>query len=154
MSAKKPHRLATALHKDSSLRRHLKTGAGAISPIDIKLIAESERSKIGDSLDLDTAAQEEFPEANRWDYIMSLPTLSQIIGIEPHTARDSEISVVIAKKKHARQYLRSHFQDGYHVRKWLWVSHGTVGFSRMDRARRLLDQNGIEFVGRHLHKFE
>jgi hypothetical protein len=152
MRPNRKHLLKTALHDSSTLRKHLRNGIGALAPVDVKLIAESERSKIGDSLDLDTATKDELPEANRWDYLMSLPALEQIIGVEPHTARDSEISVVIAKKKHALQYLRSHLQDGYHIAKWFWVSHGTVGFSRMDRARRLLDQNGIAFVGRSLRK--
>lgn len=152
MRPRRKHLLKTALHDSSTLQKHIKSGAGAVAPADIKLIAEAERSKIGDSLDLDAAAKNEFPEANRWDYVMSLPALEQIVAVEPHAARDSEISVVIAKKKHAIQYLQSHLRDGYRVTKWFWVSPGTVGFSRMERARRLLDQNGIAFEGRVLRK--
>lgn len=152
MRPRRKHLLKTALHDSSTLQKHVKSGAGALAPGHVKLIAEAERSKIGDSLELDTAAKNEFPEANRWDYMMSLPALEQIVGVEPHSARDSEISVVIAKRKHAIQYLQSHLRAGYRVTKWFWVSPGTVGFSRMERARRLLDQNGITFEGRVLRK--
>lgn len=152
MRPRKKHLLKTALHDSSTLQKHVKTGAGAVAPGHIRLVAEAERSKIGDSLDLDAATKSEFPEANRWDYVISLPALGLIIGVEPHAARDSEINVVIAKKKHAIQYLQSHLRDGYRVTKWFWVSSGTVGFSRMERARRILDQNGIAFEGRVLRK--
>jgi len=154
MKPKGKHLLKTALHTDSTLQRDLKSGIGALSQVDARLIAESERTKVGDSVDLDSSMKREFPDANRWDYIISLPTQSKIVGLEPHTARDSEISVVIAKKKHALQYLRSHFRDGYHVAKWFWISHGSVSFSKMDRAYRLLNQNGIAFAGRLLRKFD
>jgi hypothetical protein len=153
MRSKRRVLLAKALNDRSELRNHLKNGMGAFARRDVRLIAAAKRAQIGDSVDLDAAARDEFPEANRWDYVVSVPAVAQIVGIEPHSAKDAEISVVIAKKMHAIEYLRAHLQDGYRVAKWLWVSHGAVGFSRMERARRLLDQNGIEFVGRVLRTF-
>ena len=137
----------------SVLRNHLRNGIQAFAKADVRLIAVTARVQIGDSIDLDAAARDEFPEANRWDYVVSVPAMSHIVAIEPHSAKDAEISVVIAKKKHAVNYLRAHLRAGYRVAKWLWVSHGPVGFSRMERARRLLDQNGIEFAGRVLRTF-
>jgi len=145
--------LSTALRPGSPLRKHVKNGMSAFARTDLGSVAEDQRSRVGDSLDLDAATRDEFPEANRWDYILSVPALRKIVAIEPHSAKDSEISVVVAKKKHAVAYLRGHLQDGCGVEKWFWVSPGTVGFSRMDRARRRLDQNGIEFVGRLLRTF-
>jgi hypothetical protein len=145
--------LEAALKEESSLHEHVQPGLGAFEKKDVKLIAEAERPRVGDSLDLDAATKDEDPEANRWDYVLSIPDLSEILGIEPHTAKDSEISVVIAKKRHATQYLRTHLKDRHRVARWIWVSHGTVGFSRMDRARRRLDQNGIQFAGRMLRTF-
>ena len=126
---------------------------GAFAKKDFKLIAEDERRRIGDSLDPDAATEDEDPEANRWDYIVSIPDLEELVGIEPHSAKDSEISVVIAKKNHATQYLRDHLQNGCRIKRLFWVSHGTVSFSKMDRARRRLDQNGIAFAGRLIRTF-
>jgi hypothetical protein len=146
--------LKEALHDRSQLRGHVRGAMGAFEGVDVKLIAEDQRPRIGDSLDLDAASQSEHPEANRWDYIISVPDSQRLAGIEPHTARDSEISVVILKKNHATEYLRSHLQEGYRITKWYWVTHGRVGFSKMERARRRLDQNGIEFAGRLLRNLD
>jgi hypothetical protein len=143
-------RLKEALNETSRLRQLVRAGMGAFANVDLKLISDDQRSRIGDSLDLDDASKDEHPEANRWDYIVSIPDLKEFAGIEPHSAKDSEISVVVLKKKHATEYLRSHLQDGYRITRWFWVSHGTVSFSKMDRARRRLDQNGIAFEGRML----
>lgn len=146
----RPTHFKLALNANGPLRGLVRDGMGAFADVDIKLIAEDQRPRIGDSLDLDAASKNEQPEANRWDYIVSIRDLKEFIGIEPHSAKDSEISVVIAKKKQATEYLRNHLQDGYRITRWFWVSHGTVGFSKMDRARRRLDQNGIAFAGRML----
>ncbi len=121
---------------------------------DVELIHKDARSFVGDSLDLDAAAREEFPEDNRWDYLLSLPEMEKIVGLEPHSAKDDLVSVVIRKKKNAESYLRNHLKSGVKVANWFWVSHGKVSFSRMDPVRRRLDQNGIEFRGRQLRTFE
>ena len=146
--------LKAALNEKSPLRDLVQPGMAAFAKVDFKLIAEDQRTRIGDSLDLDAASKDEDPGSNRWDYIVSIPDLKEFIGIEPHSAKDSEISVVIAKRKHAIQYLRKHLQDCYRITRWFWVSHGTVSFSKMDRARRRLDQNGIAFAGRMLRNLE
>jgi hypothetical protein len=146
--------LRAALHEKSRLRELVEVGMGAFNKSDVTLIAEDQRFRIGDSVDLDAASKGEYPEANRWDYIVSIPHLKELAGIEPHSAKDSEVSVVIRKKKHAMEYLRGHLQNGYGVTKWFWVTHGPVSFSKMDPARRRLDQNGIQFVGRLLRRFE
>jgi outer membrane protein assembly factor BamE (lipoprotein component of BamABCDE complex) len=115
---------------------------------DRALIAPAERPKIGDSLDLDAAFKKDFPNANRWDYVFSVATTGKLIALEPHIAKDSEISVLIAKKKHAATQLRAHFQPQYGVSEWLWVSHGRTSFSRMEQATRRLAQAGIRYLGR------
>lgn len=139
-----------ALHADSPLRTQVEKGLRALKSQDAKLIHELDRSKVGDSLDLDAASRSELPEAHRWDYLVSVPENSELIGLEPHSSRDDEISVVIAKKKSATSYLRSHLRDGQRIQRWIWLSRGKVGFSRMDGARRRLDQHGIEFAGQNL----
>jgi hypothetical protein len=150
--ARRTH-LKEALNKTSPLRGLVQVGMGAFAARDIKLIAEDQRSRIGDSLDLDAASRGEHPDANRWDYIISIPDSQRFVGIEPHTAKDDQISVVIQKKEHAIHYLRSHFRESHRITRWYWVTHGTVSFSKMDRARRRLDEKGIEFVGRKLRTF-
>lgn len=115
---------------------------------DRALISAGERPRIGDSLDLDAALRRDFPNANRWDYVFSVPDAAKLIALEPHSAKDSEISVLIAKKKHAITQLRAHLQAKYGISRWLWVSRGRTSFSRMEQATRRLAQAGIEYVGR------
>jgi hypothetical protein len=144
-------KLSTILQA-SPLRTRVKPGAGALIKRDLQLIDERERKKIGESLDLDGASRAEHPSKNRWDYLLSLPAAGRVVALEPHTARDSEVGVVIAKRAFALQYLRSHMPPRYRIAEWYWVCHGSVNFSNMDRARRQLDQQGITFVGRRLRK--
>ena len=106
-----------------------------------------------DSIDLDAATSVLFPNEHRWDYIVSVPHKSELVGIEPHSATDGEIRVVTAKKRQAADFLRDHLLPHHRISKWLWVSHGKVGFSKMERARRILDQNGITFAGRLIREF-
>ena len=152
--AKRRMLLSTALQAGSALRDQVADGLGAFATKDVQLIAESERTKVGDSLDLDEACRNEHPEANRWDYLVSVPASTRIVGLEPHTAKDSEISVVIAKKKQAVTYLRNHLPPKHRVANWIWVTHGKVGFTGTERARRRLDQEGIVFAGRVLRSFD
>ena len=73
--------LETILLPASSLRARVAKGLAAFKARDRNLILESERTKAGDSLDLDEAAREQFPEANRWDYLVSVPSKSYLIAI-------------------------------------------------------------------------
>lgn len=140
--------LKTALKPTSSLLSAVEDGMDAFLARDRALIAVSERQKIGDSLDLDAALKAAFPNANRWDYVFSVPSAGRLIALEPHTAKDSEVGVLIAKKRHATAQLREHLRAGRGVSDWLWVSHGRTSFSRMERATRRLTQAGIKYLGR------
>src|SRR5471032_2924564 len=113
--------LSEALIAGSPLRNDVKIGIGAIINKDRVLIELSERTRVGDSLDFDAATRPEFPQANRWDYLLSIPDKLQIVGLEPHSATDGEIKVVIAKRQHAIDYLRDHLPPKSRVAKWIWV---------------------------------
>lgn len=147
-----PLTVRSALHPASDLRQQVQPGMGAMKPKDRTLIAAGERPKIGDSLDLDAATVAAAPEAHRWDYILSVPKANKLIGLEPHSATNSEIKVVVRKKQNAIELLRQHLKPGHAVLEWHWVTHGSVGFSPMERATRALSQAGIQFHGRGLKK--
>lgn len=140
----------SALVSGSKLKSAVKGGLGAVKKADRKLIARDQHRRVGDSLDLDAAMRPEMPQSPRWDYALSVPDVSKIIGREPHPAKDAEISVVIRKRRSALDYLRGHLRPGQHIAAWLWVTRGKVGFGKMEKARRILDQNGITFVGREV----
>src|SRR5262249_7742651 len=113
-----PPKLARALKQDSTLRSFVQRGTRALSSPDADLIAEGERSKVAASLDLDAATRVELPEAHRWDYLISVHATDAIVGLEPHTAKDSEIKVVIEKRRRARDFLRNHLRSGRSVSRW------------------------------------
>lgn len=151
--AKKSFLLANALHSSSHLRGSVAAGIGALPKSERSLIAQDQRSRVGDSLDLDEASRAEHPNSNRWDYLLSLADCSQIIGLEPHSARDDEIGTVIAKKRQALQYLQQHLPSNRAVRRWYWVSPGPVRFAITEKAIRRLSQAGITFAGRLVRDF-
>lgn len=140
--------IRTSLLDGSSLQSLVEKGAGAIETAHLRLISEDQRKRISDSLNLDEALKKEHPDSNRWDYIVSVNDPGKLIGIEPHTAKDSEASVIIRKKTHAAETLRLHLKDGKCISEWYWVTEGKSSFSKMDKTRRSLDQHGIKFKGR------
>jgi hypothetical protein len=139
--------LINALIPNSSLRPSVINGAGAIKRKDSQLFSVPGKQMISDSLDLDKAVELQYPNDNRWDYLFSLRTLNKLVAVEPHTAKDDQISVVIEKKKKALIHIRGHFHPQHNIANWIWIPSKKVSFSRMENARRRLDKHGIEFNG-------
>jgi hypothetical protein len=140
-----------ALRDESPLRASVKPGLSAIKKADAYILDKSIRGEFEDSLDLDDATRAGREGENRWDYLLG-HTSSKIIGVEPHSATNGEVSVVIAKKQASQRVLLDHFREGVTVSSWNWVSSGTVGLMPLDKVRLRLAQNGISFVGRSLRK--
>ncbi len=113
---------------------------------------EAVRSSFADSLDIDEAFKEGREQENRWDYLLGHEPSKQVVGIEPHSAENSEITTVIKKLEAACQQIREHLRDGVFVAKWLWVASGKVQFAPMEKATFRLAQKGIKFVGRKITK--
>lgn len=81
------------------------------------------------------------------DYLLGHAPSGEVVAVEPHSAKQDEITRVIQKRAAAREQLRTHLREGARVTKWLWVASGKVHFADTEKARLRLDQNGIEFVG-------
>ena len=143
--AKTPVRVALLL--DSSLRPLVVDGLGAISPAHRDYFEAAIRPAFADSLDLDEALKQGHEQENRWDYLLGHSPSGEVVAVEPHSAKHDEITTVIKKRSAAREQLKGHLRDGVRIVKWLWVASGKVHFADTEKVRRLLDQNGIEFVG-------
>lgn len=139
-----------ALKDDWSLQADVKNGLAAVESAHRGYLATGIRSAFADSLDLDTALQESYPGENRWDYLLGHSASEEVIGLEPHSAKEDQVSTLIKKRKAAKQQLASHLRTGKSVARWLWVASGKVQFADTEKTRRLLDQNGIEFVGKQV----
>lgn len=121
---------------------------GAVKNADREHFDQEIRAALEDSLDLDKALQHGHEGENRWDYLLGHKPSSEVVAVEPHSAKQDEISTVIKKRTDAREQLKPHLRDGTRIAKWLWVASGKVHFANTEKARLRLDQNGIEFVGK------
>lgn len=144
--------LRSMLRSSSPLHSRVHSGLAALKSGDRNYLAEEIRQQFADSMDLDAAMVSEYPQENRWDYLLGDSESGKVIAVEPHSARTDQISVVISKRRAARVHLREHVIEQREVARWIWVASGNVDFSRMDRAMQRLMLEGIRFVGRQVRR--
>ena len=144
-AAKTPVRVALVV--DSPLQASVVDGLGAVKAAHRDYFEVAIRPAFADSLDLDDALKPGHEQENRWDYLLGHSSSGGVVAVEPHSAKQDEISTVIKKRSAAKDQLNGHMRDGVRIVKWLWVASGKVHFADTEKVRRLLDQNGIEFVG-------
>lgn len=146
MAKKTPVR--TALQDKSTLRPEVVDGLDAVEASHHKYFAADVRTDFSDSLDLDKAMKAGREQENRWDYLLGHHSSGKVVGVEPHSAKQDQVQTVIKKRSAALVQLKDHLRDGTRVDRWLWVASGNVHFADTEKSRRLLDQNGIQFVGK------
>ena len=139
--------MRVALLVDSSLRPLVVDGMNAVKASHRDYFAAAIRPAFADSLDLDEALRQGHEQENRWDYLLGHSPSGDVVAVEPHSAKHDEITTVIKKRSAARKQLAGHLREDIRIVKWLWVASGKVHFADTEKVRRLLDQNGIEFVG-------
>lgn len=139
-----------ALRPASPLRERVHDGLGAVENAHRAYIEDAVRGDFADSLEIDEAMRDGHEEQNRWDYLLGHGPSRMVIALEPHSAKEDEVTRVIKKKRAAMDQLRRHLADGARIHAWFWVASSRVHFADTERARRQLDQNGIEFVGTRL----
>lgn len=142
-----PSPVRAALAPESPLSAEVKDGLAAVVAGHNGYIDPAVRAEFADSLDLDAALLAGHEQENRWDYLLGHAPSAAVIGLEPHSAKEDEVSTVIAKRRAALDQLRGHLRPGIQVASWLWVASGKVHFADTEKARRRLDQHGIQFVG-------
>jgi hypothetical protein len=138
--------IRAALVEKSSLRTAVVDGFAAVEKSHRPLFEDSIRTRVADSLDLDAAIRPGHERENRWDYLLGLDDQA-IVAVEPHSAEEGEIPVLIKKLEAAKDQLRPHLKTTARIQAWLWVASGKVHFVDTEKVRRQLDQKGIRFVG-------
>ncbi len=136
-----------ALRENSALQSSVVDGLGAVKAKDTNCFDVNIRADFADSLDADEAMRPGRDRENRWDYLLGHAPSGEVVAVEPHTAKEDEIKVVISKRAAAREQLKEHLRDGARISKWLWVTEKKVRFANTEKGKLRLDQNGIEFVG-------
>lgn len=144
--AKTPVR--NALHENSALLPLVADGLGALKNAHRDYLDSGIRQAFADSLDLDEAVKDGHEQENRWDYLLGHTPSGEVIAIEPHSAKQDEITTVINKRIAAQEHLKDHLRAGARVTRWLWVASGKVHFANTEKTKLRLDQNGIQFVGK------
>ena len=140
--------LRSALEATSHLLPLVEDGIQAVEKGHRDHFEEVIRSDFGDSLEFDGAMLGEFPDDNRWDYLLGHTSTERLIGVEPHSAKQDEVSTVIKKRQAALGHLTGHLKNGKRVHAWIWVASGKVHFPDVDKQSRMLAQNGIAFAGK------
>ena len=144
--------IRSSLKGDSALHEKVEDGIGAVESAHRSYLAVDIRGSFADSLDLDKAMQEDHEQENRWDYLLGHTQSATVIGLEPHSAKQDEVTTLIRKKEAAKRQLAGHLKRGARITAWLWVASGKVYFPDTVKERRRLDQKGIMFVGRQVQK--
>jgi hypothetical protein len=144
--------LRDALRRGSRLGLLVVDGLKALKTQDKQLIDEQIRSRFADSIDIDIAFIDLFPNENRWDYLLGDKDSASVFALEPHSAKLDEVSTVVAKKERALVQLREHLKPARRVARWFWASSGAVHFPDTDRVMLRLAQANIVFVGKILRK--
>lgn len=137
---------------ESSLQPRIEDGLQALKREHRRMIAPDVRSAFADSVDVDLAFKAGHEQEHRWDYLLGHAPTEKIVGLEPHSAKNDQVSTVIAKRKQALDQLRGHLKPGVIVEKWYWVASGTVDFSPFEKEMVRLANHGITFIGRMLYE--
>lgn len=140
----------SAMKHESLLLPLVVDGLGAVENSHKDYFDPEIRNMFADSLDLDKAMQPGHEQEHRWDYLLGHTLSGKVVAVEPHSAKQDQVSTVISKQAAARTQMIGHLRDGVKVAKWLWVASGNVHFANTEKTKRILDQNGIEFVGKRV----
>jgi len=98
------------------------------------------------SVDLEACRKPHEPNANHWDYVITLRGGDDAIAIERHPAAADQVDELIRKKSWAVVLLQREAPT-LRVVKWIWLTGSNTEpyFSRGNPAVRRLADAGIEF---------
>ena len=85
--------------KNSSLNNYLKSGLQAVKNSDKRNIILSNRKNLEGSIDIDSNFKENYPNDNRWDYLILNNSDIEGYFVEIHPAHTSEVKVMIKKRE-------------------------------------------------------
>jgi hypothetical protein len=96
------------------------------------------------SVDLDACRQPHEPNADRWDYVITLRDSDGGIAVEPHPAFADQVAEIVRKKQWAEALLRAE-APRLKVTQWIWLTGADEepGFTPAGPALRQLSAAGI-----------
>jgi hypothetical protein len=99
----------------------------------------------GCSIDLDAARTPHEPNADRWDYVVTLRGTDDGVAIEPHPAYADQVQEIMRKKKWAEQLLLREAPT-LQIKEWIWLTGADEepGFTSASPHMRVLRGEGIK----------
>jgi hypothetical protein len=149
-----PSRFQRAVGACPSLK--LRAGLQAITTANRRKITPENPRSVTGSVNLDEDLKEQFPNDNRWDYVvgyMVSDTMDKVFFIEVHPAETSEIRCVINKVRNLRKWAVSNAPDLWNMtipREIHWISSGKNNLRLNDSYRRILAMEGLGSPKQHL----
>lgn len=136
-----PDSLHSICKANPVLAPYLTSGLGALRNNERKKIKVPSTTLLQCSVNLDDAAKQTYPVANRWDY--ALEYASETYFIEIHPAQTSEIDCMIKKVEFIKSWLSATAPTILHLPgpgKFYWISSGNTDLritQNSSQARRL-----------------
>ena len=93
--------IRSALLSGSVLQQSVNSGLHALTKAHRSYVDPDIRDGFADSLDIDAGLKAGHPQEHRWDYLLGLTDRRVVVGFEPHSAKQGEISIVISKRRAA-----------------------------------------------------
>jgi len=127
-------------------------GLQALRPEDKPYIKAADTRAITGSVDVDTALVRVDPNANRWDFAIGYQHEDRdsecLYWVELHTARNSQVDVVLRKLRWLLRWLAG---DGKALdkfeRDFVWVSSGRTDFTLNGPQRRAFADLALRQTG-------
>ncbi len=99
-----------SLREESSLLVSVEDGLGALRNPHRDYLDDAIRGAFADSLDVDEALKAGHEQENRWDYLLGHAPSAEVVALEPHSAKQDEITTVIKKRRAALDQLKDHLK--------------------------------------------
>jgi hypothetical protein len=132
-----------------------KEGLQALRAQDRKHIEAEDPRKLRGSVDVDLALRAEDPHGNRWDFAIAYQHTNHqdefVYWVEPHTASDSQIDVVIKKANWLLKWLKQpgNLLDQF-KRDIVWVSSGRTSLTLSSPQSKRMALAGLTHKGQIL----
>lgn len=139
--------LETAVEQTADVAGHFKSGLQAVKhEYHSQIIVKGAKDKLTGSIDIDTATQTLYPNANRWDYAIEYN--NETYYVEFHPASTSNVSEMISKLSWIKDWLKTRAPKiealkARNSKAFHWIATGRVSILKGSRQYRLISTEGL-----------
>jgi hypothetical protein len=150
-------KFSKAVQNTSEVCNAYRTGIQALRERDRNRLSFKDTRKISGSMNLDFELRNIYPNSERWDYcigIIKTNSTDNAVWLEVHPANASEVDIMISKLNWLKDWLNKRAKILLEItikdNPYIWVSSGSVSFSRSTPQARKLAAKGISFPREHV----